>query len=36
MLLSATTAKALFAIIMISTQGLDALKPEPSLRHARA
>jgi hypothetical protein len=28
MLLSATAAKALFAIIMISTQGIDALKPE--------
>jgi hypothetical protein len=35
MLLSAAAAKALF-IIMISTQGIEALTPEPSLRHARA
>jgi hypothetical protein len=30
MLLSAAAAKALFAIIMISTQGIEALKPELS------
>jgi hypothetical protein len=32
MLLDASTAKSLFTIIMLSTQGVDALKPEPPLQ----
>jgi hypothetical protein len=36
MLLEATAAKVLFAIIMIRMQGIDALKPKPPNRHARA